>query len=202
MRLTKFAVQAKSRLATQKDEDERLPIHWAISYNHLPIAQLLVSRADFDPDVQDGSGWTPLMIASSLKEGDELVDLLLKKEADVNCKSEVMKSYIHACRSFANTIPCQISADKFVPLHIMRYALNHLTHFIDSPPLHRLQKQSRNCPQTSLQPCLRPRKRQAWPTPSPPCRSHWLRSHGEATTRQQKPFERHRYLWIHGTTSW
>ncbi len=28
------------------------------------------------------------MIASSLKEGDELVDLLLKKGADVNMKSE------------------------------------------------------------------------------------------------------------------
>lgn len=37
--------------------------------------------------VQDGSGWTPLMIASSLKEGDALVDLLLSKEADVNVKS-------------------------------------------------------------------------------------------------------------------
>ena len=29
------------------------------------------------------------MIASSLREGDELVDLLLKKEADVNCKSKL-----------------------------------------------------------------------------------------------------------------
>lgn len=30
------------------------------------------------------------MIASSLREGDELVDLLLKKEADVNAKSEML----------------------------------------------------------------------------------------------------------------
>ena len=29
------------------------------------------------------------MIASSLKEGDKLVDLLLNKEADVNAKSEL-----------------------------------------------------------------------------------------------------------------
>ncbi|KAL8929801.1 MAG: hypothetical protein Q9208_000945 [Pyrenodesmia sp. 3 TL-2023] len=58
-----------------------------MSNNHLAIAELLASRKDFDPDVQDGSGWTPLMIASSLKEGDALVDLLLAKEADVNMKT-------------------------------------------------------------------------------------------------------------------
>lgn len=100
--------QANPRSATQKDDDERLPIHWALSNNHEAIVQLLVSRKDFDPDIQvrlsdvredtvvtrkltrlgqDGSGWTPLMIASSLKEGDDLVDLLLSKDADVNIKS-------------------------------------------------------------------------------------------------------------------
>ena len=37
---------------------------------------------------QDSSGWTPLMIASSLRDADDIVDLLLNKEADVNAKSE------------------------------------------------------------------------------------------------------------------
>lgn len=45
-------LQANPKLATQKDDDDRLPIHWAVSYNHLPIVELLVSRKDFDPDVQ------------------------------------------------------------------------------------------------------------------------------------------------------
>ena len=98
--------QANPKLATQKDEDDRLPIHWAVSYNHLPIVELLVSRKDFDPDVQvifllyrglfrctyvqvqDSSGWTPLMIASSLRDADDIIDLLLNKEADVNAKSK------------------------------------------------------------------------------------------------------------------
>ncbi|KAL8756001.1 MAG: hypothetical protein Q9199_003235 [Rusavskia elegans] len=80
-------LNANPRLATQKDDDERLPIHWALSNNHEAIGELLVSRKDFDPDVQDGSGWTPLMIASSLKEGESMVDLLLAKDADVNIKS-------------------------------------------------------------------------------------------------------------------
>ena len=37
---------------------------------------------------QDSSGWTPLMIASSLRDADDIVDLLLNKEADVNAKSK------------------------------------------------------------------------------------------------------------------
>ena len=82
-----LSVQANPRLATRRDDDERLPLHWACSYNHFDIVEVLVSRKDFDPDVQDGSGWSPLMIASSLQEGDKLVDLLLHKGADVNCKS-------------------------------------------------------------------------------------------------------------------
>lgn len=35
-----------------RDDDERLPIHWAVSYNHMPVVEMLVSRKDFDPDVQ------------------------------------------------------------------------------------------------------------------------------------------------------
>ena len=56
---------------------------------------LLAQGKDFDPDVQDGSGWTPLMIAVSLKEGDELVNLLLQKGADVNQTSKSQKLLIH-----------------------------------------------------------------------------------------------------------
>jgi len=95
-------LNANPRLATQRDDDDRLPIHWAISYNHLPIVELLVQRKDFDPDVQDGSGWTPLMIASSLREGDELVDLLLRKEADVNSKNFSGQTALHFCASKNN----------------------------------------------------------------------------------------------------
>ncbi|KAI9695619.1 MAG: hypothetical protein M1836_006147 [Candelina mexicana] len=83
----------------RRDEDDRLPLHWAVSYNHLPIVELLVQRKDFDPDVQDGSGWTPLMIASSLQEGDELVDLLLRRDADVNSKNFNGQTALHFCAS-------------------------------------------------------------------------------------------------------
>lgn len=45
-------LKSNAKLANTRDDDERLPIHWAVSYNHLPIVELLVSRRDFDPDVQ------------------------------------------------------------------------------------------------------------------------------------------------------
>ncbi|MCJ1297219.1 hypothetical protein MMC08_000005 [Hypocenomyce scalaris] len=81
-------INANPRLATRPDDDNRLPIHWAVSYNQLDTVKFLASLESFDPDVQDGSGWTPLMMAASLREGDEIVDLLLNREADVNFKSK------------------------------------------------------------------------------------------------------------------
>jgi 26S proteasome non-ATPase regulatory subunit 10 len=44
--------QANPKLADRKDDDERLPIHWATSYGHLEIAKMLAAQKNFDPDVQ------------------------------------------------------------------------------------------------------------------------------------------------------
>ena len=44
--------QANPKLAERRDDDERLPIHWAVSYGHLDIALLLANLKSFDPDVQ------------------------------------------------------------------------------------------------------------------------------------------------------
>ncbi|PWY81978.1 proteasome regulatory particle subunit [Aspergillus heteromorphus CBS 117.55] len=97
-------LSANPKLATVKDDDERLPIHWAVAYNRLPIVELLLSAKNFDPDVEDGSGWTPLMIASSLKnaEGDPIIDMLLKKGADVSTKSVTGQNALHFATSKAN----------------------------------------------------------------------------------------------------
>lgn len=51
---------------------------------------------------QDGSGWTPLMIAVSLKDGEEMVDLLLQKGADVNQKSEYFETQFGAISTMLN----------------------------------------------------------------------------------------------------
>ncbi|KAL9115449.1 MAG: hypothetical protein Q9227_000770 [Pyrenula ochraceoflavens] len=83
-------LQANPKLTTQPDLDSRLPIHWACSSNTLPLLSHLVTLPKFDPDVQDSSGWTPLMISSSLLpsgSGLEAATLLLSRSADVNLPS-------------------------------------------------------------------------------------------------------------------
>ncbi|KAI1243719.1 hypothetical protein MGN70_013585 [Eutypa lata] len=92
-------LNADPKLARLKDDDGRLPIHWAASSNQPAIVLLLAQQKDFDPDIEasqpplfifvekDGSGWTILMIAASVKDGDAIVDLLLQKGADVNQKT-------------------------------------------------------------------------------------------------------------------
>ncbi|KAI9655069.1 MAG: hypothetical protein M1829_000702 [Trizodia sp. TS-e1964] len=115
-------LKSDPHLAAKRDADGRLPIHWAVSYCHIPIVQLLVAQNNFEPDVQvcnplcfhepcvsgiltalkDASGWTPLMIAASLREGDSLVNLLLAKEADVNMKNFKGQTALHFCSSKTN----------------------------------------------------------------------------------------------------
>lgn len=46
--------QANPKLAQLKDDDGRLPIHWAVSYNHPEIVSLLISQKGFDPDAEVG----------------------------------------------------------------------------------------------------------------------------------------------------
>ncbi|OQD68692.1 hypothetical protein PENDEC_c032G01666 [Penicillium decumbens] len=92
------------KAAFTKDDDDRLPIHWAVAYNRLPIVEMLIGVKNFDTDVEDGSNWTPLMIAASLRatEGDKIIDLLLRKGADVNVKSSSGQNALHFASSKAN----------------------------------------------------------------------------------------------------
>ncbi|KAF2428859.1 putative proteasome regulatory particle subunit [Tothia fuscella] len=92
-------LNANPSLATRRDEDERLPLHWAVSYNHMPIVQLLVEWKDFDVDAQDSIGWTPLMMASSRKDSDEILDLLLARGADVNKTNNNAQTPLHFATS-------------------------------------------------------------------------------------------------------
>nr|POE50153.1 ankyrin repeat-containing protein c6c3.08 [Quercus suber] len=87
------------RLISREDDDGRQPIHWASSYNRLPIVEFLAERPGFDINAQDGAGWTALMMAASLKEGDALVDFLLLKGADVDAKTNNGQTALHFASS-------------------------------------------------------------------------------------------------------
>ena len=64
--------------------------------------ELLAERKDFDVDAQDGAGWTSLMMASSLKDADALVDLLLAKDADPAIKTNNGQTALHFTASKSN----------------------------------------------------------------------------------------------------
>lgn len=95
-------LNADSRLANRRDDDDRLPLHWATSYARMPIVEILAEQRGFDVDAQDGAGWTPLMIAVSLKDADALVDFLLAKSANVNTKTNNGQVALHFTASKSN----------------------------------------------------------------------------------------------------
>ncbi|KAJ2899705.1 TATA element modulatory factor [Zalerion maritima] len=95
-------LEDKPKLATLEDPDGRVPLHWACSSNSYPIALYLSTLKSFDPDVQDASGWTPLMIAGSVQDADSLVGLLLARDADVNMTTNGGQSIMHFVASKGN----------------------------------------------------------------------------------------------------
>lgn len=101
-KLVESLLNADPKLISRRDDDDRLPLHWASSYNHVAIVELLSERKSFDVDAQDGAGWTALMIASSIKDSDALLDLLLAKQADVAVKTNAGQTALHFTASKAN----------------------------------------------------------------------------------------------------
>lgn len=95
-------LNADGRLASRRDDDDRLPLHWAASYNRVPIVELLEDQKGFEIDTQDGAGWTALMMAASLKDGDALVDFLLAKGAEVDVKTNNGQTALHFAASKTN----------------------------------------------------------------------------------------------------
>jgi 26S proteasome non-ATPase regulatory subunit 10 len=95
-------LNADPKLVSRRDDDDRMPLHWAASYNRLPIVELLLDRKGCDIDARDGAGWTALMMASSIKDADALVDLLLAKSADVAEKTNNGQTALHFTASKSN----------------------------------------------------------------------------------------------------
>lgn len=95
-------LNADRKLVSRRDDDDRLPLHWAASFNRVPVVEFLSDQRGFDIDARDGAGWTALMMASSVKDGDTLVDLLLAKGADVDEKTNSGQTALHFAASKSN----------------------------------------------------------------------------------------------------
>lgn len=95
-------LSADPKISRRRDDDDRLPLHWAASYNRLPILEILSDQKGFDVDAQDGAGWTALHMAASLKDGDAMVDFLLAKGADPNVKTSTSSTALFFASSKGN----------------------------------------------------------------------------------------------------
>ncbi|KIW33680.1 uncharacterized protein PV07_00509 [Cladophialophora immunda] len=102
-------LNANPKLAALGDQDNRLPLHWAIAFAHLDIVKLLTATRSFDPDAEDGSGWTPLAIAASLKDnsGLPIIELLLSKDADPKIATNTGVTPLHLAVSKNNLDVCK-----------------------------------------------------------------------------------------------
>ncbi|CAH0000972.1 unnamed protein product [Clonostachys byssicola] len=87
VRVAENLLKTDPKLSKKVDDDGRYAIHWAASANNLEIVSLLAEQPKFDADIEDGSGWTPLMISASVPDNEPVLTLLISKGADVNAKT-------------------------------------------------------------------------------------------------------------------
>ena len=95
-------LRAQPQLASRRDDDDRLALHWAVSGNRIQCVEILAEQKTFDIDARDGAGWAPLHIACSLSHADEMVDLLLARGADVDQKTNNGQTAIFFAASKSN----------------------------------------------------------------------------------------------------
>lgn len=102
-------LSASPRLTLKTDDDGRLPLHWACTTPATDNVQAILDATpkkslDSTLDAQDSSGWTPLMIASSLPNAAGLptVQLLLSRDADVKMTSNTGATAVHFATSKSN----------------------------------------------------------------------------------------------------
>lgn len=137
-----FVVNLCCIIFQERDDDERIGLHWAASSKNTELVQYLLSLNGIQVNCQDDvsfsslyhwqAGTTPLMCAVSAGRIDNVV-LLLDAGADVNLENENKETVLHMTRSCGMQIGLvQITLIFFVSLliklliSIRRYVLSFL----------------------------------------------------------------------------
>lgn len=114
LRKVQEAVENSTQALFQKDADGRIPLHWAVSFNHKEIILYILSymkEAQFD-DYRDESGWTPFHIACAVGDIDvvsELYDRLVRP--DLNIQTNQGVTALHLAVSKKHVSVCQFLLD-------------------------------------------------------------------------------------------
>ncbi|KAK8089548.1 ankyrin [Apiospora hydei] len=100
LRVVEALLNVHPKQARKKDDDGRLPIHWAASSNQREIVLLLSQQKDFDPDVEDN---------------EKLVELFLSRGADVNQTNHNGQTALHFVASKSNLEVARLLLDSKPP---------------------------------------------------------------------------------------
>lgn len=87
----------------ERDDDERIGLHWAASSKNTELVQYLLSLNGIQVNCQDDAGTTPLMCAVSAGRIDNVV-LLLDAGADVNLENENKETVLHMTRNHTDIL--------------------------------------------------------------------------------------------------
>ncbi|KAI5948683.1 NAS6 [Candida theae] len=91
--------QSPNKSTLVKDDDDRTPLHWAVSIDNAELVQFIVEHLPKGTDIDelvDGSGWTPLHINSSIGN-IEILNILIHTDPqpDINLPTNQGTTALH-----------------------------------------------------------------------------------------------------------
>lgn len=107
LRKVQESVEDSAQNLFQRDADGRIPLHWAVSFNHKEIILYILSymkEAQLD-DYPDESGWTPFHIACAVGDIDivgELYDRMVKPDLNLQTNQGVTALHLAVSKRHIN----------------------------------------------------------------------------------------------------
>lgn len=107
LRKVQEAVENSAQSLFQRDADGRIPLHWAVSFNHKEIILYILSymkEAQLD-EFRDNSGWTAFHIACAVGDIDvvsELYDRMVKPDLDLQTNQGVTALHLAVSKKHIN----------------------------------------------------------------------------------------------------